>query len=75
MIINENLNVNNGQHSSVGGLGLGSCTMNFNGNFVTNLTYQPSLMESSKKPRLSWTLDLHREFLRVVEELGGPSGK
>lgn len=75
MIIDENFNINSGQHSFGRGFGLNSCNMNFSGNFVTHLTYQPSLMDSSKKPRLSWTHDLHREFLRVVEELGGPTGK
>ncbi|XP_074382087.1 transcription factor HHO5-like [Apium graveolens] len=72
VVIDENFNINKGQHSSVGGFGFNSCNMNFSNNHVTNLTYQHSL-ETSKKPRLSWTLDLHREFLRVVEELGGPA--
>ncbi|KAK1363843.1 hypothetical protein POM88_039404 [Heracleum sosnowskyi] len=73
LIIGESSNINGGQHSSVGRFGLNSFNMNFSGNFITKLTYQPSLVESSKKPRLSWTYDLHREFLRVVEELGGPA--
>ncbi|XP_074351786.1 myb family transcription factor EFM-like [Apium graveolens] len=72
VIIDENSNITSGQHSSfVPGFSSNSRNMNFSGNIVTSLTYQHSLMDSSKKPRLSWTHDLHREFLRVVEELGG----
>ncbi|XP_074355951.1 transcription factor HHO2-like [Apium graveolens] len=72
-VVIHDFNANNGQHSSVGAFRLSSCNKNFSNNFITNLTYQHSLIETSKKPRLSWTHDLHREFLRVVEELGGPA--
>ncbi|KAL1809888.1 hypothetical protein ACET3Z_026878 [Daucus carota] len=70
VIIRETSNFNNVQHSSIAMVGL-----NFSGNYVTHVNHHPpaSMMDPQKKPRLRWTHDLHREFMRAVDELGGPN--